>query len=165
MQLHTQTVSDQERCDLPCFIKLKWIIEAENNSLTVAFLGILELGVLRPRLTRLDGPLVQVLLQTHKATVWQYWVAAVRVWTLGVGRTGVGVVVRQQVVLSSSVDGAVDGTVVGRRAALLWLVRVVDDTNCWTANDYVTLAMIIIFSVFQYELFHRTFKVSELLLL
>ncbi len=152
MQLHTQTVSDQIRRDvitfLPRFIKLKWIIEAEKNSLTVAFLGILEFGVFRPRLTRLDGPLVQVLLQTRKATVWQYWVAAVRVWTLVVGCTGVGVIVCQQVVLSSRVDGAVDGTVVGRRAALLRLVRVVDDTNCWTANDYITLTVINIFSVF-----------------
>lgn len=40
-----------------------------RKTLTVAFLGILKLGVFRPRLTRLDGPLVQVLLQTHKAIV------------------------------------------------------------------------------------------------
>lgn len=102
----------------------------KQKTLTVALLGVLELGVLRPRLSRLDGPLVQVLLQPHQATVCQDGVAAVRVRALGVRRTGVGVVVRQQVVLSGGVDGAVDGAVVGRRAALLRLTRVVHDANC-----------------------------------
>lgn len=98
-------------------------------SLTVAFLGVLELGVLGPRLTRLDSPLVQILLHTRQATVSQYWVAAVGVWSLVVGCTGVSFIVRQQVVLGGGVDGAVDGTVVGRRAAFLRLVRVADGTN------------------------------------
>jgi len=74
------------------------------------------------------------MLQTHQPTVWQYWVATVRVWTLVEGHTGVGVVVRQQVVLSSCVNGAVDGTLIGRRATFLCLVRVVDPYS-WTAND------------------------------
>ena len=98
--------------------------------LTVVFLGILELGIFRPGLTRLDGPLVQVLLKNHESTVCQYWVAAVRVRALVVGRARVGVVVCQQVVLGGCVDGAVDGTVGGRRAVFLRLVRVADDTNC-----------------------------------
>lgn len=73
--------------------------------------------------------MVQILVQTHKATVCQNGVAAVRVWPLVVRGTGVGVVVGQQVVLSSCIDGAVDGTVVGSSAALLRLVWVADDTN------------------------------------
>lgn len=70
-------------------------------------------------MTRLDGPLVQVLLQTNEPAAGQCWVAAVRVWTLVVGRVGVGVVVGQQVVLSRRVDGTVYWTVVGCRAVLL----------------------------------------------
>ena len=124
----------------------------KQKTLTVALLGVLELGVLRPGLSGLDGPLVQVLLQPHQATVCQYGVAAVRVRALGVGRTGVGVVVRQQVVLGGGVDGAVDGAVVGRRAALLRLARVVHDANCWTETLSTQYS--------QDESFHQTVKVG-----
>lgn len=117
-----------------------------HKILTVALLAVLKLGVFRSRVTRLYGPMIQVLLQTSKPTIWQYWVAAVRVWTLVVGRARVGVVVRQEVVFSRCVDGAVDGTVVGRRAVLLWLVWVVYDPNSCTANDYVTLTRTIFYS-------------------
>lgn len=98
---------------------------------TFALLVVLKFGIFRPRLTRLDGPVVQILLQTHQATVGQDGVAAVRIRALRVGGTGVGVVVSQQVVLGGRrVDGAVDGAVGGRRAALFHLVRVIEDANC-----------------------------------
>lgn len=88
-------------------------------------------------MTGLDSPLVQVLLQTQQPSVGQFGVAAVRVRALFIGRTGVGVVVRQEVVLGGGVDGAVDWTVGGRRAAFLRLVRVVDDPDSWNHKGCV----------------------------
>lgn len=113
-------------------------VDYRSKALTVVFLGVLELGVFRSGLTRLDGPLIQIFLQAHQPTVWQNRVAAVRVWPLAVRHAGVSVVVRQQVVLCRCVDGAVDGTVVGRRAAFSRLVRIANDPKSWTSKERVT---------------------------
>ena len=83
--------------------------------------GVLELGVLGPRLAGLDGPLVQALLQPGQAAVGQRRGAGVGVGAQGVGHAGVGVVVGEQVLLGRRVDGAVDGAVAGLGAVLLRL--------------------------------------------
>lgn len=71
------------------------------------------------------------ILETHQATIGQNGVAAVRVRALRVRGAGVGVVVSEQVVLGGRrVDGAVDGAVGGRRAALFHLVGVIEDADC-----------------------------------
>lgn len=115
-------------------------MKPKRSPLTFVFLAVLKFGIFGPRLTGLDGPVVQILLQTHQAAVSQYGVAAVRVGALVVGCAGVGVIVGQQVVFGSrGVDGAVDGAVGGRRAAFLHLVRVIENADCWTKACRVTL--------------------------
>lgn len=74
--------------------------------------------------------MIHVLVRNHGAAAGQHRVAAVGVRPLVVRRTGVGVIVSQQVVLGGGVDGAVDGAVVGRRAAFLRVARVAGGSDC-----------------------------------
>lgn len=75
--------------------------------------------------------MVHVLVRTREAAAGQHRVAAVGVRPLVIGGAGVGVIVGQQVVLGGGVDGAVDGAVVGRRAALLRVARVAGAAGRW----------------------------------
>lgn len=60
----------------------------------------------------------------------KYWVAAIRVRPTIERRAGIGVVIRQQILLSCSVDGAVDGALVGRHAVFLGVVWIIEDARC-----------------------------------